>query len=223
MTTNATIGISRMNPCQQCWDIFIDISNTLYCSLSERHQINAKSLNDDANRLTIVAGTGSAGSRLTMLHNPRGIFVDTSLDLYVADCGNDRIQFFRSGKLTATTIAGNGSLNITIPLNCPTSIVLDGDNYLFIVDSGNHRIVGSDSNGFRCLIGCSGSLGSASDQLSNPWALSFDSYGNIFVTDQVNNRVQKFSLMTDLCSKINKNIFVCHKRKHLRDLCILNN
>jgi hypothetical protein len=200
--SNSTVSISLMNMCQQCWDIFIDMNNNLYCSLSERHQIVAKLLGNDFNRLTIVGGTGSAGSHSIMLHNPRGIFVDTDFDLYVADCGNNRIQRFLSGKLTATTIAGNGSLNPTIALNCPTDIILDVDKYLFIVDSGNHRIIRSESNGFQCLFGCFGSSGSASNQLLNPWALSFDSYGNIFVTDQGNSRIQNFSLMIKSCGKI---------------------
>jgi hypothetical protein len=190
-----------MNKCQQCWDIFININNSLYCSLSERHQIISKSLNNELNPLTIVAGTGTAGSTSNMLNNPRGIFVDITLDLYVADCGNDRIQLFQSGKLFATTIVGNGSLNITFSLNCPTDIVLDSQKYLFIVDSGNSRIVGSDSNGFRCLVGCNESSGSSSSQLANPWALSFDSYGNIFVTDHGNSRIQMFYLMENSCSK----------------------
>ena len=201
ITLNLTINIPTMNICQQCWDIFININNVLYCSLSERHQIIAKSLNNDLNLLTIVGGTGSAGSTSNTLHNPRGIFVDITLNLYVADCGNNRIQLFRSGKLSATTIVGNGSLNITITLNCPTSIILDGNNYLFIADSGNDRIVGSDASGFRCIIGCSGSSGSASYELNQPWAISFDSCGNIFVSDQENNRIQKFSIITDLCGK----------------------
>jgi hypothetical protein len=195
-----------MNECQQCWDIFITTNNTLYCSLSERHQIISKSLNDELNPLTIVAGTGTAGSTSNMLNNPRGIFVDITLDLYVADCGNNRIQLFQFGILFATTLVGNGSLNITFPLNCPTDIVLDNNKYPFIVDSGNSRIIGSDSNGFRCLIGCDGSSGSASNQLSNPWAISFDSYGNIFVTDHGNNRIQMFTWMDNLCGKFREKI-----------------
>ena len=204
ITLNLTIHISRMNMCQQCWDIFIDINNMLYCSLSDRHQIIAKSLINDSSRSTIVGGTGSAGSTSTTLHYPRGIFVDIALNLYVADCGNNRVQLFSSGKLSATTIVGNGSLNVTITLNCPTSIILDGNNYLFIVDSGNNRIVGSDANGFRCIIGCSGSSGSVSYQLNHPWAISFDSSGSVFVSDQGNNRIQKFSIMTDSCGKYAK-------------------
>ncbi|CAF5112386.1 unnamed protein product, partial [Rotaria sp. Silwood1] len=36
---------------------------------------------------------------------------------------------------------------------------------------------------------------STSSQLNNPSHLSFDSYGNIFVTDRDNSRVQKFILI----------------------------
>jgi hypothetical protein len=38
-TSNSTSGILTMRTCQKCWDIFVDISNMLYCSLGERHQI----------------------------------------------------------------------------------------------------------------------------------------------------------------------------------------
>jgi DNA-binding beta-propeller fold protein YncE len=176
----------------------------LYCSLGERHQVIAKSLNYTTNRFLIVAGTGSPDTASNTLDNPRGIFVDINFDLYVADCGNDRIQLFHSEKLSGITIAGNGSSNITITLNCPTGIVLDGDQYLFIVDHNNHRIIRSGPNGFQCLLGCSGSSGSASSALNGPWSLSFDSYGNIFVTDQDNNRIQKFLLSTNSNGKFNK-------------------
>jgi DNA-binding beta-propeller fold protein YncE len=202
-TLNSTIGILTMTTCQKCWDIFIDISNTLYCSLNGRHQIITKSLNSSLNILKIVAGTGSADTALNTLYNPRGIFVDINFDLYVADCGNDRIQLFQSGKLFAITIAGSSSLTTTITLDCPTGIILDADDYLYIVDSGNHRIVASGSNGFQCLVGCSGISGSASNQLNTPWSMSFDSYGNIFVTDQGNSRIQKFNLSTNPCGKFN--------------------
>ncbi len=203
-TSNLTIGILTMRTCQKCWGLFIDISNMLYCSLGGRHQVISESLNYNTNTFTIVAGTGSADTALNTLDNPRGIFVDINFDLYVADCGNNRIQLFHSGKLTGITVAGSGSSNITITLNCPTDIILDADKYLFIVDSGNHRIVKSGLNGFQCLAGCSGSSGLASNQLNSPWSLSFDSYGNIFVTDQGNNRIQKFILSINSSGKFNK-------------------
>jgi len=91
---------------------------------------------------------------------------------------NGRIQLFRLNQR-------NGSTKLTIKLIYPTGIVLDGDQYLFIVDANNDRIIGSDENGFRCIFGCFGG-DSTNDKLSAPVGMSFDSYGNIYVTDQRN-------------------------------------
>jgi hypothetical protein len=151
----------------------------------------------------IVAGTGIQGSVPNQLSNPVGIFVDVNLDLYVADCGNDRVQLFQSEQSNGITVAGSQSPNPTISLRCPTGIVLDAQKYLFIVDSSNHRIVGSGPNGFRCLVGCYGQ-GSESNQLSYPSSLSFDRSGNMFVADQSNHRIQKFLLMENSFSKLKK-------------------
>ena len=85
-------------------------------------------------------GSGSAGSSPSALSSPRGIHVTTDLDLYVADCGNDRVQLFRAGQSNATTVAGNGS-NSTLPLDCPMGITLDADENLYIVAHNNHRVV----------------------------------------------------------------------------------
>lgn len=207
LTLNSTSSVSVMYTSYMCLDLFVDISNTLYCSMTSLHQVVTKSLNSASNAFSIVAGTGTSGPASNMLNNPHGIFVDINFDLYVADWSNHRIQLFRSGELNGTTVAGNGAPG-TITLNCPTGIVLDADNNLFIVDSYNHRIVGSGPNGFRCLVGCSGSSGPASNQLRNPWSLSFDSYGNIFVTDMGNSRIQKFVLSTNSCGKYNQNKIV---------------
>ena len=193
------MGILTMYTCGKCFDIFVDISNTLYCSMDSIHQIVTKSLNTVSNALTIIAGTGTAGNTSYMFQYPNGIFVNINFDLYVADWRNNRVQLFRSGELNATTVAGNGAPG-TIALNGPIGIVLDADNYLFVADASNNRIVASGPNGFRCLVGCSGG-GTASDQLNHPTALSFDSYGNIFVTDCGNSRIQKLNLSTDLCVK----------------------
>ncbi len=202
-TLNSTSGIPTMNTCQKCYDIFVDINNMLYCSIETLHQVVTKSSNSASNALTIVAGVGLPGSTSDMLYYPRGIFVDINFNLYVADSVNNRIQLFRSGQLNGITAAGSGSINTTITLNGPNGVTLDGDNYLFIVDGSNHRIVGSGPNGFQCVAGCYGG-GSASDELSYPRSISFDSYGNIFVVDWGNNRIQEFLLFTNFCGKFDK-------------------
>jgi len=76
-------------------------------------------------------------------------------------------------------------------------VILNGNKYLFITDTWNHRIIGSDENGFRCIVACSMSSGATSDKLSAPQSLAFDSFGNLFVVDYSNNRIQKFSLLSN--------------------------
>ncbi|CAF1202925.1 unnamed protein product [Adineta steineri] len=194
-TYNSSNVITVMNVSGSCYGLFIDISNNLYCSLKNLHQVDKLPLNSGTTIPTIAAGTGTAGSLSNMLNSPQGIYVDNNLTLYIADCGNNRIQSVQTGQLNGMTIAGNGS-SANIILNCPTGIVLDASGYLFIVDSYNHRIVGSNSNGFQCLVGCSGS-GTTSSQLYFPQSMAFDSYGNIYVTDRNNSRVQQFTLQSN--------------------------
>ncbi|CAF4330582.1 unnamed protein product, partial [Adineta steineri] len=171
--------------------------NNIYCTPLNYHQVNTKSLNSNSNIWTIAPGTGCAGSTSTTLYDPRGIFVDTHLNWYVADYTNNRIQKFLSNQLNGITIAGTGATG-TISLSGPAGIVLDADGYVFIAEYLNNRIVGSGPNGFRCLVGCSTVAGSASNQLYYPSSLNFDSYGNMFVADRYNHRIQKFYVTSNI-------------------------
>ena len=201
--SNGTRLSSSMSLCStRCLGLFVDVMSNLYCTQNAKHQVVRRSLVLTSGTMTIVAGTGCPGSTADMLHDPNGIFVTTNLDLYVADCYNDRIQLFRLGQMIGTTVVGNGS-NQTIQLRYPTGIVLDADGYLFIVDNNNHRIVGSGPGGFRCVVGCFGS-GASPNQLSYPRKMSFDREGNIFVADQYNDRIQKFLLSNNSCGKTSR-------------------
>jgi hypothetical protein len=199
-TLNQNNSEVAMDIKDNCYGLFVDIENNLYCSMGAFHKIVRRSLNNSANTTKIVAGNGSNGSTSDLLNNPRGIFVNTNLELYIADCGNSRVQRFKPGELNGTTVAGTGSSH-NFAFHCPHAVALDADDHLYIVDYNNHRIVRLGSSGCHCLVGCSGSNGSASNQLNLPLMMAFDSYGNIFVTDGNNNRVQKFILSTNSCSK----------------------
>jgi len=191
IAANETWTTVMMNVTSSCSAIFVDIYNSLFCSMFDIHRVDKKW----SNGATAIV----AGSELNSLNHPWGIFVDINLDLYVADSGNNRIQLFRRNQRNGITAAGNESAKLTIELFHPTGVVLDSDQYLFIVDYGNHRIIGSDENGFRCI----------NDKLSSPQTMSFDSHGNIYVTDRDNHRIQKISLSKksdrkweENCSKI---------------------
>ncbi|CAF0721345.1 unnamed protein product [Adineta steineri] len=198
--SNTNTSVNVMNVDSSCFGIFIDINDTLYCSMSGEHQVIKRWLNDSEMIPTTAAGSGIRGSGSNELSYPYGIFVDLNFDLYVADSENHRIQLFKHGGLNGTTIVGQRSSNNMISLDCPSGIVLDADKYLFIVDQHNHRIIRSGPNDIRCIIGCNG-RGSQSHQLSYSATLSFDSYGNIFITDLKNHRIQKFDFLLDSCGK----------------------
>ena len=217
-TLNQTQLVSPMVVGAFCGGLFVDLNNNLYCSQSDQHEVLSKALNGPVNKLYIVAGTGCDGSAPNTLNHPAGIFVAIDFSLYVADCGNNRVQMFRSGELNATTVAGGTGAIGNISLNQPNGVVLDADGYLFIVDGNNNRIVRSGPEGFRCVAGCSGSGGSASNQLQSPYTLTFDTYGNMFVTDRNNHRIQKFLLSSNPCGKC-KDEMKAHQ-KMLRELAV---
>jgi hypothetical protein len=197
---NTTNSIVVMIVDTFCFGLFIDIANHLYCSSGKEDRVVKQSLDDDENMLSTVAGTGYPGSTSDMLNQPHGIFIDINFDLYVADCGNDRVQLFKFEQLNGITVAGKDA-TLSIALDCPTAVFLDTNSNLFIVDGWTHRIIGSTPNGFYCVVGCPSVRSSASNQLNYPTAAAFDNYGNIFVADRYNNRIQKFILITNTSSK----------------------
>jgi sugar lactone lactonase YvrE len=197
---NGTNSIIILHLNESCFGIFVDINDTLYCSIKNYHLVVTKLLNDNEQSVKTVAGNGVLGTQSHMLNNPHGIFVDINFNLYVADCGNHRIQKFRLDTQNAITEAVIGKSE-KIVLNCPTGVVLDANDYLFIVDSNNNRIVGSGPDGFRCIVGCSRKSGSQNDQLNKPLTMTFDSLGNIFVADTNNSRIQKFLVENNKCGK----------------------
>jgi hypothetical protein len=200
--SNSTSSIVVMKFSGHCRSLFVDINNTLYCSMTNNHRVVNASLDDkNATKIT-VAGTGSPGSKSNELDMPWGIFVNTNFDLYVADAVNNRIQLFRSGELNGTTVAGNG-IPKNLRLKFPTDVILDADGYLYIADTHNHRVIRLRDGGFQCVIGCSGKRGSAPNELQYAYSIRFDSHGNLYIADEFNNRIQKFTVATGSCGKCN--------------------
>ena len=194
-TSTMFLNTSKLSYC-----LFIDDLNRLYYSLGEAFKVMRLAINDSLATNTMIAGTGVPGSLSSQLFGPAGIFVSTNYSLYVADFGNNRIQMFPSGRTNATTVAGATAPG-TITLAGPSGVALDADGYMFIADRYQNRVVGQGASGFRCIVGCTSVSGSANDQFSGPTSLSFDSYGNMYVSDAGNRRVQKFLLSTNSCCK----------------------
>jgi hypothetical protein len=148
-----------------CFGLFVDVENSLYCSIRGESRVVKISLDGTSNMVINVTGTGSSGLESNQLFGQGGIFVDIDLSLYVADTGNDRIQRFQPGQSNGTTAAGNNIPN-NLTLNHPTDVILDADGFLYIADNNNHRIIRAGPNEFQCIVGCTGKSGSASNELN---------------------------------------------------------
>jgi hypothetical protein len=186
---NANNSVPVMNVSNSCSGLFIDTNNTLYCSIYSTSQVVKMSLSGSVPGPTTIAATG--------LYHPHGIFVDSYFNLYVADSDNAAVQKFQAGQVTGTKLVTANTTGIGSPW-CPTDVVLDADGYLFISDYCGNRIVAEGPDGFRCVVGC-GRYGSGPDQVKGPQGISFDSYGNLFLVDFTNNRIQKYFLETNFC------------------------
>jgi hypothetical protein len=53
---NGTLISSSFFLCSQCYGLFVDVDDHLYCSVYERHQVVRQSLESSSGSLTIVAG-----------------------------------------------------------------------------------------------------------------------------------------------------------------------
>lgn len=156
--------------------------------------------------ITTVAGggngTGNAATNASL--SPGGVEVDASGNLFIADTGNNRICKVNTNGIIAT-IAGGGSHNpgdggaaTNATLNTPYDLAVDAAGSLFIADSYNYRIRQVDTNGIITTVagknnfGFSGDGGPATNAtFSIVPRVAVDAMGNIFVVDQINNRIRK--------------------------------
>ncbi|CAF1075166.1 unnamed protein product [Rotaria sp. Silwood1] len=120
--------------------------------------------------------------------------------VYVADTWNNRIQKWSKNAQEGITVAGssNGSYGYDAALlNNPVDIFVDTETgVLYIADTYNRRIqrwLPGALKGDTIVGGFDND--NPNTQMMIPVALTFDSEGNLFVTDINNHRVQKFALI----------------------------
>ena len=91
---------------------------------------------------TTVAGTGTLGSAANQFNEPWNLFVDNNYNMYIADSGNHRIQYWPAGASSGTTIAGiTGSVGSSATqLNLPSDVFVTSSGNLYVADRMNNRI-----------------------------------------------------------------------------------
>ena len=133
-----------------------------------------------------LSGPGSGDGQLS---SPRGVAVDSSGNLYVADNGNDRVQKFDENGGFLDKWGGNGSGDGQ--MQQPYDVTVAPDGSVYVADTANHRIQKFTSTG--TFLAKWGGPGSGDGQLVQPEGVATDSAGNVYVADSGNDRIQKFS------------------------------
>ena len=129
---------------------------------------------------------GRDGSKPGEFIEPVGIVVNGSGQVMVADTGNRRIQIFdRQGKFVKEFPVSGWEEFYTEPYLA----MLGGD--LLVTDSFNHRCARYSDAG--ALLYSWGKSGSGEGDFNRPIGIATDAQGAVYVSDTLNNRIQKFS------------------------------
>jgi hypothetical protein len=130
-----------------------DAAGNLY--LADAHNHRVRRVDAATGIISTVAGTGQPGfsgdqilATNARLDLPRGLSVDTSGNLYLADSRNQRIRRVDANSGLITTIAGDGtqgflgdgSLATVASLDTPTAISLSPGALPTLADSANNRV-----------------------------------------------------------------------------------
>ena len=121
---------------------FDSLSNSLIIANCYANNIVRSRLNTSNWELVVGNINGSYGYTSSELWYPQDVTLDPMGNIYVADTGNQRIQFFSVGQSNGITVAGiTGTTgNTSTLLKSPYGVTLDNQLNLYVSDSANHRI-----------------------------------------------------------------------------------
>ena len=178
---------------------FADTSKQVICRIQPSGRISII-----AGKLGASGSSDGAGSQARFCY-PRGIAIDTSNNIFVADAGNSTIRRITPDG-AVTTVAGlpgvAGAADGTgenARFNYPVSIAADRSGNIFVADFYNCTIRKVTPNGAVTTIagqaGVSASAdGTGATALFNfPTAIAVDSSDNVYVADRMDNAIRKIT------------------------------
>jgi trimeric autotransporter adhesin len=146
-------GIATSAALSYPYGVAIDASSNIYIADTHNHRI--RMVTKSTGIISTVAGTVSYGysgdgglATSAALNLPRGVAIDASGNIYVADAGNNRIRMVTKSTGIISTVAGTGSygysgdggLATSAALNYPYGVAIDASGNIYIADTHNHRI-----------------------------------------------------------------------------------
>jgi uncharacterized protein (TIGR03437 family) len=185
-------------------DVAVDAAGDLFIADESNSRVRKVAA---GGTITTVAGSGSqgysgdgAGATGAQFNGLCGLALDNSGNLYIMDCGNQRIREVAAGIVTTFVGGGinDGGLGVFANLNQPTAVARDNAGNTYVADPGNNRIRKVAADGTIATIAGTGITGSSGDgapaanaQLNAPRGVALDASGNLYIADTGNFRIRK--------------------------------
>lgn len=193
------------------YDITVDVAGNLYIADVSNNCI--RKVTASTGVISTVAGTtvpgfsGDGGAATAAkLYQPFSVALDASDNLYITDASNNRIRKVTASTGVISTIAGTGTAGsggdgfaaTSAQFNKPYSISLDNSGNIYLSDFNNNKIRKiTVSTGTISTIAGTGVFGFSGDgaaataaQMANPKGIFVDKFNNVFIADELNNRIR---------------------------------
>ncbi len=162
--------------------------------------------------------TNANGVSANSLSTPRGLALDSSGGLYIADTVNNRVLYYTAGSSTASRVYGqlgsftsnvadNGGISAN-SLNFPSSVAVDSNDGLYIGDYLRILYYPAGRTTATVVYGQGGSFttrngsGISASTFSAQTGLAVDANDNLYVTDPNNSRVLFFPAGSTVATRV---------------------
>jgi sugar lactone lactonase YvrE len=197
--------------------VAVDKDGNIY--IADVHNNRVRKVTASSGIISTFAGGGKAlpgnGGQATsaFLEAPRGLAVDDSNNVYIADWMQNRIYKVSAQNGSMTTVAGggydttNGAMATSALIDNPSAVALDKSGNIYIADQGNGRVkkvnvitgrittvAGNGNYGF------SGDGGAATSAMISVASIAVDDAGNVYISGD--NRIRKVSATTGIIRTI---------------------
>ena len=205
-------------------DIVFDASGNFYIVDSYSHTVRMVTISSGV--ITTIAGTpglsgftgDGAQATLGNLNTPKGIAVDASGNIYIADSDNNRIRVVTKSTGIISTVAGSGKagysgdggLATAAALQGPRDVAVDALGNIYIADYDNNciRLV-TKSTGIISTVAGTGKAGYSGDgglaitaALYGCVSIDLDASGNLYIADYYNKRIRLVTKSTGVITTV---------------------
>jgi hypothetical protein len=202
-----TAGTATASHLNDPYGLAVDAAGNVYIADQNNHVVEKVTR---AGQLSIFAGSGTSGTPTagpatsSPLHDPSGVAVDASGNVYISDGANHVIEEVTPGG-TLSIFAGDGTSGAPTAgpatsshLSNPLAVVADSRGNVYIVDIAQSEIDEVAPDGTLSIVAGDGTAGApsyggpaTSSELRNPQAADVTAGGTIYIADTINQTIDQ--------------------------------